>query len=78
MIVTTFLKSLSRRKTLFSIGNENFLKKTFNTYDLISLGVGSTLGVGLYILPGSVVKNVTGPAIVFSFLIAAIISVLAG
>lgn len=54
------------------------LKKTFNLYDLIFLGVGSTLGVGIYILSGSVAKDVTGPAIIISFLFAAIISVFAG
>lgn len=70
---------LCRKKTLFVPEEVNImLQKTFSLYDLIFLGVGSTLGVGIYILSGQVAKDVAGPAIVLSFLLAAIISILAG
>lgn len=54
------------------------LKKILSTMDLISLGVGSCCGTGMYVVSGLVAKNVAGPAAIFSFIIAAIASILSG
>nr|WP_301286050.1 amino acid permease [Lysinibacillus endophyticus] len=62
---------------LLSKNNGVRLKQTLGAFDLILLGVGAIVGTGIFILPGTVAASHSGPAIVFSFLIAAIVCALA-
>lgn len=73
-----FWQALTRRKPNNDTGDESKLARVLNLFDLTALGVGSTLGLGVYVLAGSVAYEQAGPAVTISFLIAAVASAFAG
>ncbi|XP_010900886.1 cationic amino acid transporter 3 [Esox lucius] len=76
--LASFCKKLLRRRALECDQQETHFARCLGTLDLIALGVGATLGAGVYVLAGEVAREKAGPAIVLCFLIAALSSVLAG
>ena len=64
-----------RRKTLARIEKENGqqrLKKTLGPLQLTMLGVGSTIGAGIYVMTGTAAADYAGPSILLSFIVAGI------
>ncbi|XP_042909296.1 cationic amino acid transporter 3 isoform X2 [Parasteatoda tepidariorum] len=74
----SFFRAIVRRKPLEVDLQETKLNRCLSTLDLTSLGIGSTLGLGIYVLAGQVASTKAGPAVTISFFIAAVASVFAG
>lgn len=53
-------------------------QKCLTTLDLTSLGVGSCCGTGMYLVAGMVARNIAGPGVILSFIIAALASIFSG
>lgn len=67
--------SLMRRKQVDSdraSSSHQQLAKELSIPQLIAIGVGSTIGAGVYVLVGTVAREHSGPALTLSFLIAGI------
>src|SRR5271169_1602247 len=75
--------SLFEKKPLDKIiaeseGGEHQLKKTLGPVNLIALGIGAIIGAGLFSLTGIAAADHAGPAVVLSFVVAAIGCAFAG
>jgi basic amino acid/polyamine antiporter, APA family len=57
---------------------ENQLRRSLGPFSLIALGVGAVIGAGIFTLTGVAAATAAGPAIVISFVFAAIGCVFAG
>ncbi|XP_009343029.2 cationic amino acid transporter 2, vacuolar [Pyrus x bretschneideri] len=71
--------SLIRRKQVDSVhvkSGGHQLAKELTVPHLVAIGVGSTIGAGVYILVGTVAREHSGPALAISFLIAGIAAAL--
>jgi basic amino acid/polyamine antiporter, APA family len=57
---------------------EHSLKRALGVNNLIALGIGAIIGTGIFVLAGTATAQFAGPAIVFSFILAATGCVFAG
>ncbi|KAI6677687.1 hypothetical protein NL676_038483 [Syzygium grande] len=74
-MVLSLMNLLIPKKKLLR-GGRHQLAKELSVLHLITIGVGSTVGAGVYILVGTVAREHSGPALTFSFLIAGIAAAL--
>jgi APA family basic amino acid/polyamine antiporter len=59
-------------------GESAGLKRALGPFNLITLGIGAIIGTGIFVLTGPVAAENAGPAIVLSFVVAAIACAFAG
>jgi len=67
------MKSIFRTKSIDDIlasAKKNSLKKTLGAFDLILIGIGCTVGTGIFVLTGIAAAKYAGPAISISFVLA--------
>src|SRR5579871_1300166 len=57
---------------------EHSLRRALGPTNLITLGIGAIIGTGIFVLTGTASAHHAGPAIVLSFVLAAIACVFAG
>lgn len=50
------------------------LNRCLSTWDITMLGIGHMIGAGIYVLTGTVAKEMAGPGIVLSFILAGLVS----
>jgi len=74
----SLISQLLRKKKTDDSENETKLDRVLTVVDLTLLGVGSTLGAGVYVLSGEVGRASAGPAVIVAFFIAAVSSILSG
>ncbi|MFT8887179.1 MAG: amino acid transporter, partial [Acetobacter papayae] len=72
------LSSIARRLPLANLETTQGLKRVLGPGNLVALGVGATIGAGLFSLTGIAASENAGPAVVLSFIVAAIACGFAG
>jgi len=53
-------------------GQAHSLRRTLGAWDLVAIGIGCIIGVGIFVLPGVEAATHAGPGIILSFAIAAL------
>lgn len=52
------------------------MKRKLRWFDLVALGIGGMLGVGVFVTTGKVARNTSGPSVFISYIIAGISALL--
>jgi APA family basic amino acid/polyamine antiporter len=67
----------SLRQLLDEMAGENRLRRVLGPVQLTSLGVGAIIGAGIFVATGSAARNVAGPALMLSYVVAGMTCVFA-
>ena len=77
--MSSFLRQFFGVQTVSNmpVGGEGRLRRALGPIALIAVGLGATIGTGLFVFAGQVAAKHTGPAITISLIIAAVVCTLA-
>jgi APA family basic amino acid/polyamine antiporter len=67
----------SLRQLLDEMAGENRLRRVLGPIQLSSLGVGAIIGAGIFVATGAAARNVAGPALMLSYVVAGMTCVFA-
>src|SRR6267154_1379681 len=67
----------SLRRLLDEMAGENRLRRVLGPVQLTSLGVGAIIGAGIFVATGAAARNVAGPALMLSYVVAGMTCVFA-
>lgn len=70
------MSSIFRKKTVEKDVLTTPLKRCLNLWDLTLFGIGHMAGAGIYVVTGDVARNIAGPAVTLSYIIASIVAFL--
>lgn len=72
----TFLQNVMRIKpiaVIYAEENSNDLKRSMSLFDLICIGIGATVGSGVFATTGDIISATAGPAAVVSWIIGGLV-----
>ncbi|KAJ8915996.1 hypothetical protein NQ315_016674 [Exocentrus adspersus] len=69
-VMSGICTKMNRTKQLPADVMETPLNRCLNTFDITLLGIGHMVGAGIYVLTGTVARDMAGPGIILSFLLA--------
>ncbi|CAF1533078.1 unnamed protein product, partial [Rotaria sordida] len=76
----TFIKRLIARKPMeilqAEIDTRNELRRDLNWIQLLAIGLGCTIGAGIFVLSGQAAAKYSGPSVIISFIITGVIALL--
>ncbi|XP_059216585.1 cationic amino acid transporter 4 isoform X2 [Stomoxys calcitrans] len=78
-VLANLCGKINRKKPLPNDGVQppETLNRCLTTLDITLLGIGHMVGAGIYVLTGTVAKEIAGPGIILSFMLAGLVSMLA-